>query len=331
MFGPKPVTDLPAAQFGDPQRADYFYFDGRTIASPAFRILVWCNGSWGDPGNCDAVAAIADLFLDRWTPQIRHVTFRTEGGRLKTVPASDQTMATARRAIASAADGDDVLDLRLAGWIDAPHFIEASPCLRIGESAGLAYLTLELPHDMTDLVAFADLACQAIEGMSLHCAVAGFGYFMPDYMETLLFACPMMMQRNSTAIEVTPRAVAACLSAPGCRDAAGGAPLIADIGWRTMLGPAFLRAEPDLASPGLIGCDVELRCHNEITSITVGSQPDWGRVDEGGQTDAFHRVADLLRPFRIPLRIAQAHLFGAPTDDPERGDRIRGYLGRFDP
>ncbi|AUH32138.1 hypothetical protein [Paracoccus tegillarcae] len=324
-----PVKDHSAEPILNTEREEFLYFDGRTIASPAFRILVWCEGSWRDPGNRDSLWAISDLFFERWGAQLRNATFRTEAGLHKTLPVSDHVLNAAREAL-SGGKSDEPLDLRLAGWIDAPHFIESTPCLRVGESHGLAYLALELPHEAADLTQFSEQASQIIEAMALRCAVVGYGCFLPDYMESLMFNCPAMMQRKPAAIEVSPRGAAACLNPAVRAKAEDRPPHIADIGWRTMLGPVFQDTLPDLSQLQSLGCGISVSRRNGVTSITAGAEPGWGRVGADAELLAYRRIAEILSPFQIPLRLAQSHLFGAPTDDPEREARVRSYLRRFE-
>jgi hypothetical protein len=40
--------------------------DGRKIAPPAFRVLLYCEGSLNDAANAAGVMRLFDLFLDRY-------------------------------------------------------------------------------------------------------------------------------------------------------------------------------------------------------------------------------------------------------------------------
>lgn len=325
MLKPAP----PAHRRTDPadlsQTDCYLYLDGRTVASPVFRILLWCDGGWHDPDNRAGLLALFDLFIGQWGAAIRSVTSAYGGGRQRTAPVSAARLQDIRQMVA----GDEkALDqgLRLAGWLDEPHHLEAAPCLRMGAVDGRAYLALELPQHTSDLIAMVDQVTQVAAGMSLHCGLAGYGFFLPDYLESLSFAFPMGMFRRVAAIELSPSAAAAALGA-AAQEGRGNGPVLPDIGWRTMLGPALSSLLPDPPpSNDLVG----LSRQGCLRIVTAGPMPVWGHVASGEDLAPYRQVARLLRPLRMPSRIAERHLFGPERDDPERAARVRAYLGRFD-
>lgn len=311
---------------------DYLFLDGRTIATPAFRYLIWCDGGWSEPGNRRAMLAILDQFLDRWGHQITSLTRPGQDGRPRSVPADDRLMAALRDHLAAPGAVDD-WPIGLAGWIDDPHHIAAAPSLRLYQIGGLAVLALDLPADAPDLVEFAGRVTDQVAHMALRCGVAGFGFFLPPYLHSLVFALPMTTARLTAAIEITPEGGADCVRhdiAVRDDDAVPGQPGLADIGWLTLIGAPFLGRLPDLAPLERVQ-DVGLTWQGrDQLIIAAGPKPVWGRQAESEDINPYRQIARHLRPLMISTRLAERHLFGGDTGDPERLTRVRDYLRRFD-
>ncbi|TRW98281.1 hypothetical protein FNJ84_05745 [Paracoccus sp. M683] len=333
MFKPALTQNVLAGAADRPAASDYFYLEGRTIATPVFRILLWCDGHWRDRANRQAMLGVFDLFCLRWSGQFHSLTRASADQPPRTCPNTDASLAALRAELAAGTARMDS-GIRLAGWTDSPHFIESAPCLRLGELGDLAFLALELPPDADDLVDFTDQVTEFASAMSLRCGVAGFGYFLPDYLESLVFALPMAMARTNAAIEVTPRCVAFCImpQALATQDVDEDPPVavgLADIGWRTLIGAGFRDRLPDLSMLAK-GGDVAVDRRGELVVVTAGDRPVWGRVLPQEDIAPYQRVAKALGPLRISPRLAQRHLFGGDNGDPERNDRVQAYLNRLD-
>lgn len=320
-------------QSGDPMDLEhqqfFFYLDGRTVATPAFRIMLWCDGSWRDPENNQGLQAIFDLFARRWKGSIRSLTQVDIDGRWRTQPAGPDSVEHARALIAAPSSGVD-RGVRLSGWIDAPHFIEAAPCLRASDVGPLACLSLELPHDAEDLVEITDLVSDIVGGMALRCGLAGYGFFLPNYLDSLGFAFPMGMLRNPPAIEITLRGASECLI--NCTDADGDlAAVLPDLGWRVLMGPPFKEYMAGLLQENKRCGQVDIRQHEQAISLTAGNAPIWGGIAQGEDISPYQALAKLLKPLRMPEQIAQRHMFVSCDSSPDQPDRLRAYLRRFDP
>lgn len=332
MFKPRrPGGEVTRTRWQGPSD-DFLFLDGRTIASASFRMLIWCAGHWSDPVNRQPLLAVFDLFRDRWGTAIHSLTQPDSTGRSRSAPVSAGGIAALREGLGTAS-GLARLPVRLACWIDEPHHLEVPPCLRLESLGGTAVLAIELPPDAPDLMEFADQVTRQALRMGLCCGIMGFGFFLPSYLESLLFALPMTTSHLTAAIEIAPLQAASCIRPDGgARDGDDRPypPGLPDIGWRTLIGPPFKARLPDLAglcaAPG-----ITVRRQEDRTVITAGEAPVWGRAQQDGPPlQALRLVAQSLRPLRVAPRLAEHRLFGDDTGDPDRIERVRAYLHRFD-
>lgn len=332
---------------------DYLFLDGRTIASPALRVLAWFDLGVADGALNGGVLQIMDMFLARFGRDLHSLTRPRNGHVAKASLATPKRLAAARCAVHSTRPGDG-LSLRMGGWIDAPHFIEAAPYLRLDCASGLMMLELALPHEAPDLIDFVDQLTAIIATMPLRCGLMGLGFFMPVYLESLIFALPMTTSHLLAAIEITLDGPVPAIRPhdPHGRKAAGrdgmihgdadtgaddgglsaapdGAPVLADIGWRTLLGAPFMAHLPDLSALEQ-AADILVAHYPDMLSITAGEVPIWGAAIMGEEITSYARVAQVLRPLRMCRRAAEHGLFGGNDDDPARFERICAYLARFD-
>lgn len=327
---------------------DYLYLDGRTIASPALRVLAWFDSDVADEVLDRGLTEVLDLFLARFGRDLRSLT-RSRNGRVpKAEIVTPDLLAAARDSLVGRKPGKK-RSMRMGGWIEAPHFIEAAPYLRLDSAAGLVMLELALPHEASDLIEIADHLTRIFATMPLRCGVMGLGFFMPVYLESLIFALPMTTRHLLAAIEITLDGPVPAIrphdphgrkaagrdgmihddAEPGAGQHSDGVPVLADIGWRTLLGAPLMMHLPDLSLLEETA-EITVQRHPDMVAITAGPCPIWGSTTMGEEITAYIKVAQALRPLRMSRRAAENGLFGGNDDDPVRFERICAYLGRFD-
>lgn len=303
------------------------------FAQPAFRTLLYCDGSLNDPENAAGVTALFDTIVAYFGEQIAWVAVADHRREMDPQEKSEAALADARAWI-NTPDKRFPATCRMNGdWseeieaVTVPHF-------RVDEYDFLM-VELSVPHDAADrLPGFAEAVTAAAKTMPVICGVMGFGFYVPVANESLILAMPKAYARYRTAIEFM-------LDGPesGLRIEDGGFPWdeyeglepgIADIGWRTFVGAEYLPRLPDLADELKDAPGVTLEQRDGLAVITAGAAPIWGDVNMGEDIAPYRAVAAALRPVRFPIEVAEGTLFGDLSDSPDGMDRLEGYLSRYD-
>lgn len=305
--------------------------DKRVIATPAFRMLGWIEGNLSDPASHAAVMAVFEAFVARW------------GDRLDRVRLADSTTnhepvawnaADMRTWLESVSDG--AMTARGLGPVDAGMDLEVPPQIRLEQANGFVLVEASVPPDSFDATLAAEIA-GALRTPRLFCAVQGYGFYLPDTLDSFRSSLPQSYPRYRTAIEVPVGAkdglrrlmsgkwpVGAYAKIP---DAKGG---ITDIGWRTIIGEQYRdRLAPVKAAD--LHPDVTVEDADGILTLTAGPAPIWGDVNAGEDIAAYRSVARYLRPAMIDPRIAYRSLFGSKDHTAEDRESVEGYLRRLLP
>lgn len=304
-------------------------YEGEPSAAPAFRTMAWIEGSLSDQALVEKMIGFYDLFVDRFAGPDLYLMQGGRGKGGKTVQATPKALENARDWLMTPPHNFPTT-LRLATY-DEPSDLTTVPFFRIEEGSGMVLLEFDQRPDSPDLTLAARLAGMLMD-LPLICAVQGYGFHLGGGNDSLIWTLPQTTSRYRCAIEIQLDG-----PAPGIRKEGSFFPYerhpkvqpgIADIGWRTFIGAAFLDRIPDIDS--LQGADeitVERRNGNVV--ITAGMAPIWGDLNRNEDISAYREIARVLAPAEYPLEIAKGSLFGDATGDPDRVDRLTAYLDRF--
>jgi hypothetical protein len=309
-------------------RPDLIRYEGEGTAEPAFRILCYIPGSMNDAGTAAALLRVFDLFMARYGHMLFALALRDQGIQPVPQPVTNDTVAAIRGWLgtttkvfgaslrANAPPTDD---------LNAPRI----PHLRFDEGNEKVLVELSIPHDDPEVVGFADAATVIVTSIPLICAVMGMGFHMPSGFDSRAFILPRTTPRYRTAIEIlltNPRdGIAVEGSAFPFKRHPTLKPGIADIGWRTIVGGAFMERLPGLA----VGSPATLDMANGMAILTAGTTPVWGDVNAGEDISAYQAVARALAPVQFPREVALKGFFGGPEGNPEHVDRLDAYLARL--
>jgi hypothetical protein len=311
---------------------EFLKYEGQTCAVPAFRALIYIDGSLSDKAISDGAVGMMDAFLDRFGPDVPYVAIGDQ--KIKPTPkeVSPKTIEWARKWLLT--PGMDFgSSLRFNAWLDQPHEIASVPHFRVDEHRGFAIAEVSVPDDAEGLVPFADRLTDLIAALPVRTAVMGMGFYMPSTHDSLVWTLPRTTSRYRTAIEfLLPSPIGGIRKERSFFPYAKHPdvkPGIADVGWRTIVGKPFLDLLPELGkvadAPG-----VRLKRRGDIVILTAGERPIWGDVNKGEDIAAYKAVAAALQPVRFPAEVAYGSLFGNQSSDPEGRERIDAYLNRFD-
>jgi len=320
---------------------DYILRGDDRIAQPSFRILLYYDGSLNDPVNAKGVVSLFDLFIETYGEEAAWIAIANHDSRRLTPKKLTEKQIEKARAWLSARDKRWPSTCRVVGPLDDETGNIVVPAFRADEYR-VNFLDMSVPPDLDRSVLFADAATEIIREMPVISCVMGFGFYLPQALESLAHWMPRGFERYRTAIEFmvdgatmgirktsegykwdeSPK-----LEPDGPADLQPGIP---DIGWRTIVGAEFLDRLPGLRSALAATPDVSVRSTHEMAVITAGEKPIWGDVGAGEDISDYRAVAKALAPVRYPLDVAYGSLFGNQYYDSEGRERIRAYLSRFD-
>jgi hypothetical protein len=307
---------------------DLIRYEGEGTAEPAFRILCYVPGSMNDAGTSAALLRLFDLFMARYGHMLFALALRDQGIQPVPQAVTDETVGFMRGWLgtttkvfgaslrANAPPTDD---------LNAPRM----PHLRFDEGNAKVLVELAIPHDDRELMGFADAVTAILTSVPLICAVMGMGFHMPSGFDSRAFILPRTTPRYPAAIEIlltNPRdGIALEGSAFPFKRYPAVKPGIADIGWRTIVGAAFMDRLPGLR----VDAPVTLAMVNGMAVLTAGAAPIWGDVNAGEDISAYQAVARALTPVQFPREAALKGFFGGAEGNAEHVDRLDAYLMRF--
>ncbi|AXC49219.1 DUF3396 domain-containing protein [Paracoccus suum] len=304
-------------------------YEGEPFAGPAFKTLAWIEGSLADPSMVERLVPLFDLYVERFGEVSLYLMQGGRGKKGRPTKATAKALAAAREWLLTPPHSfpttlrmltyDEDQDLTIA-----PHF-----CLE--EGVGMVMVEFDQGPEGPDL-ALADQVVEMLSVLPMICGVVGYGFYLPENLDSLIFNLPQTTARYRCAIEIQ-------LSGPdgGIRKERSFFPFdrypnvesgIADIGWQTLIGPSFLDRIPDLGDLAEVpGVTVEKRGNTVI--IKAGPAPIWGDVKRGEDISAYREIARVLADVRYPFEVARGSLFGDAIGDAEYLDRVAAYLTRF--
>lgn len=311
---------------------DRLTWNGRPVALPAFRTLVYIDGMLSEPNIRQAVHGLLDAFLNLCASDVAWVMIGDQRREMKAQAFNDSSASELRRWI-DAPEHPRPASARLNGPMDRRMQAPTLPHFRVDQDR-YVLIEISLPStvDDPDKIGFADEVERLLARLPVICGVIGNGFHVPAMIESLgTLVLPKAFARYRAAIEVQIRGPVRGLrrsKAKGVKpwsqnpELKGG---IADIGWRTFVGEEFIeRIELWPAPPS----GIEVRNSDHFMVLQAGQSPIWGDVNRGEDIAAYHAIALQLRPIRFPLEVGS--LFGSQTANPEGRDRVEGYLARFD-
>lgn len=310
---------------------EYIVRENDKIAQPAFRVLLYCDGSLNDPANAAGVTRLFDLFLEHYGAEASWIAIADEIRQMRPKPLDREGISDARRWL-NTKNKSFPATCRVVGPISDDTENVTVPAFRVDEYR-LMFLDMSVPADPERAVPFANAATQIIREMPVVASIMGMGFYLPVALESLKHYLPRGFRRYRAAIEFTVDSATMGIrkTEEGFRwdQNKGVEPGIPDIGWRTIVGPEFTSRLPDLnavaAKKGVSYDRV-----GEIAVLTAGSAPIWGDVNQGEDVGPYVAVAKALEPVRYPVEVAIGTLFGDQEFSPEGRDRVASYLSRFD-
>jgi hypothetical protein len=306
--------------------------DDEPTAEPAFRTLLYLQGSLNDARIGEGLAALFDVFLDTYRERLWGLAVRDVGIKRTRRSINAVSIALAHTWLASTTKVE-ASSLRLNAAPDEIFNAPRIPHLRFEEGSGMAFVELAGPPDADHAQRFAERATPIIASLPLFCGVMGFGFHMPAGLDSRGFILPARTARYRTAIEILLRNPAIGLTREGSpfRFARHPhvSPGIADIGWRTFVGQSFLGRLPDLdhasREPGVV-----VDGFPDLAILTAGPQPIWGDVEAAEDISAYRSVARALAPVQMAREIMLKGYFNGPEGIPEAEARLDAYRARFE-
>jgi hypothetical protein len=310
---------------------DYILCDNEKIAQPAFRTLLYCDGSLNDPENARGVTALFDALLQHFGKDLAWVAIGDAKHKLRPKEKSDKVLADARKWI-NTPDKSFPATLRMLGEVSDETDNITVPAFRVDEYR-MMMLDISVPDDPARIGPFAEAVTAIIKEMPVISAVMGMGFYLPVALGSLNRWMPRAYPRYRAAIEFSVEG-----ATMGQRKTEEGfrwdknpdvQPGICDISWRTFVGAEFFPRLPNLdAVAGAAG--VTLDRDNTMAVLTAGPAPIWGDVNSGEDIGPYKAVAAALAPVRYPLLPALGTLFGNQDDDPDGINHVKSYLARYD-
>lgn len=301
------------------------------IAQPAFRVLLYCDGSLNDPANGAGVTRLFDLFLEHYGAEAAWLAIADEARPMRPKPLDAAGIADARHWL-NTPDKSFPATCRIVGPISEESANVTVPAFRVDEYR-VMFLDMSVPADADRAVSFAQAATEVIRDMPVIASIMGMGFYLPVALESLKDYLPRAFVRYRAAIEFTVDSATMGIRKTGegfdWDENEGVEPGIPDIGWRTIIGPDFTSRLPDLdALYGAPGVAYERT--DDIAVITAGPSPVFGDVDKGEDIAPYRTVAKALKPVRYPVEVAVGTLFGNQAYTPEGRDRVEAYLARLE-
>lgn len=310
---------------------EYITRENDKIAQPAFRVLLYCDGSLNDPANAAGVTRLFDLFLEHYGADAAWLAIADENRPMRPKPLDEAAIADARTWL-NTPDKTFPATCRVVGPISDETENVTVPAFRVDEYR-VMFLDMSVPADAERAIPFADAATQIIREMPVIASIMGMGFYLPVALESLKDYLPRAFARYRAAIEFTVDS-----ATMGIRKTKEGfrwdqnkdvEPGIPDIGWRTIIGPDFTSRLPDLDTLS-DAPDVAYDRTGDIAVMTAGPAPVFGDVNRGEDIAPYRTVAKALKPVRYPIEVAVGTLFGDQEYNPEGRDRLEAYLARFD-
>lgn len=312
--------------------AEPLFYEGRAMATPGFRIMLWLDTSVSDQDGLAQGVRLLDAFLADYAAQ---VSLLMQGGRRKSgkpTHATPQTIAKAREWLATPPHKFPTT-LRLTNYAADPLHIATAPYFRIEEGRGMIMVEFMLAQDDPNIVPFADRITALAADMPVICGVMGMGFLLPENLSSLYGRLPVATPRYRTAIQFNLTGPVAGIrrhrshfnyaAHPGVDEG------IADIGWRTLIGTPFMARLPDLA-PLEGDPRIDIQRKGNMVAITAGPAPIWGDVNRAEDISAYALVARALRGIRMHEKVARQTLFMGCDGNPDLTDRVTAYLHRFE-
>ena len=298
-------------------------------ALPAFRTLAYLDGTPDDPRIALAVGAMFDAFVARFGGDLGLLSMRLVGRSGKPSKATPKALKVLRDWIAAPDRLDSGAGVRL-GSLSTDELPPAMPWFRLEQRYDdQTMVEISVAPDAPDLLGFADEIAVALATAPMICAAQGFGFFLPTAYDSLNWLLPRLAERYKTALLHT-------LDMPSCglRRAHSTMPYtddmqpgIADIGWRTFVGPEYLDRLPKSFD---LPRDVRVEASEAMLILTAGDAPIWGDVQKAEKIDTYRAIAAALTPVRYPLAIALNQNFGGDTAAADQADLIKAHYHRLD-
>ncbi|PZX13130.1 uncharacterized protein DUF3396 [Celeribacter halophilus] len=304
-------------------------YDDEIAALPAFRMLAYLDGAPDDPRIALAVGAMFDAFVARFGGDLGLISMRLVGRTGKPSKVTSKALKDLREWIRAPDRLDSGAGVRL-GSLNTDELPPAMPWFRLEQRYDDQTLVeISVAPDASELLGFADEIAGALATAPMICAAQGFGFFLPTAYDSLNWLLPRLAERYKTALLHT-------LDMPSCglRRAHSTMtytgdmkPGIADIGWRTFIGPEYLDRLPKSFD---LPRDVRVEARETMLILTAGDAPVWGDVQKAENIDSYRAIAAALAPVRYPYAIALNQNFGGDTAASDQADLIKAHYHRLD-
>lgn len=304
-------------------------YDNEVTALPAFRTVAYLDGTPDDPGVAAAVSAMFDAFTARFGDGLGLISTRFVGRSGKPSAVTPQALADLRKWIGAPDRLDSGAGVRV-GSLNTEELPPAMPWFRLEQRYDDQTLVeISVSPDAVDLLKFADELANSLAKTPMICAAQGFGFFLPPAYDSLNWLLPKLATRYKTALLHT-------LDMPSCglrrahsamEYSASMQPGIADIGWRTFIGPEYLDRLPKTFN---LPTEITVESSDTMLILTAGKAPIWGDVNKNENIENYCAIAAALEAVRYPYAIALNQNFGGDTAAPGQADLIETHYHRLD-
>ena len=307
------------------------FYEGSPCAPPAFRTLLYLDGSLNDETNAAGVTRLFDLFFAHYGEEAAWIAVADHERKMRPRKLTEARVDDARGWI-NTPNKSFPATCRVAGPLDDDLGAVTVPAFRVDEYR-VPFVDLSVPDDLDRALRFAEQVTAVIRDLPVIAGVMGLGFYLPVALDSLAWFLPRTGQRYRAAIRPTVDG-----GTMGVRRTGEGFrwhehpdvhPGLPDIGWRTIAGVDFLDRLGDLSALDERD-DVEVERRPTMTLVTAGDHPVWGDVDRGDDLAPYRAVARALAPVRYPYEVAIGSLFGDQEFDPAGPEHVRAYLLRFD-
>ncbi|MGH1329259.1 MAG: hypothetical protein ACRBBK_00105 [Paracoccaceae bacterium] len=308
---------------------DPLNYDDEITALPAFRTLAYLDGAPDDPRIAGAVGAMFDAFAARFGNDLGLISARLVGRSGKPSKVTPKALTDLRTWIGAPDRLDSGAGVRL-GSLNTDELPPAMPWFRLEQRYDdQTMVEISVSPEAPGLLAFADEIAAALTKAPMICAAQGFGFFLPTAYDSLNWLLPRLAARYKTALLHT-------LDMPSCglRRAHSTMPYsddmqpgIADIGWRTFIGPEYLDRLPKALD---LPAGIKVEASEAMLILTAGKAPIWGDVNLAEDITLYRAIAAALAPVRYPYPIALNQNFGGDTASPDQADLIEAHYHRLD-
>jgi len=308
---------------------DPLFYGDEIAALPAFRTLAYLDGPPDDPRVAAAVGAMFEAFVERFGDGLGLMSKRLVGRTGKPSKVTPKALKDLRNWIGAPDRLDSGAGVRL-GSVNTEELPPAIPWFRLEQRYDdQTMVEISVAPDAPSLLGFADEIADDLATAPMICAAQGFGFFLPPAHDSLNWLLPRLSTRYKTALLHT-------LDMPSCglRRAHSAMPYtgdmqpgIADIGWRTFIGPEYLDRLPKTFD---LPADVTIAASDAMVILTAGKTPIWGDAVLGEDIETYRAIAAALAPVRYPYAIAVHQNFGGDTAAADQADLIKGHYHRLD-